>query len=823
MFNLKEYRDKAKGFADLLNYAFVVDDGIVINKDGSLMATLLYQAPDVFSATPTERNTLARQINQLLNKLNGGWSIQFDSIRKPINEYPARHESHFTDKVSLMIDEERRDFFINQSLLYSSSNYITLTYLPPVKAKSKIADLMFDDNMQKSSLHDKIVEYFKQKLEEFISLGSISLIEIKQLKQEEMIITTDGNKATIDTQLSFLKETISGKSIKLLYPKCEMYLDTLLSDTFITGITPKIGTKFIQVVAIDGYPQESYPNIIDDLSQLNIEYRWNTRFVYLDNHEALAKLDKIRKKWKQKERGLFTQMFNPQSTKFDLDAVNNVAQTDQAIMEVNSGVLAYGYHNTNIIIFNEDRAKVEEQAMEVRKLVETLGFGARIEDINCVEAYLGTLPGHITPNLRQNMIGSLNLTHILPLSTIWMGNKYNENDKYPPKSPALMYSVAFSTPFRLNLHVSDIGHTLIFGPTGAGKSTLLATIVAQARRYHNARVFAFDKGMSLYPYTLASGGDHYDVGGDDDKLSFAPLSNIKDQKDKSFAEQWIITLLELQGIKPTPEEKKLVHHALELHIQNKSTSLTELISNIQSTTLRSALDHYSIAGSMGRLLDAESDNLALSNFSVFEIEELMNLKMEDAIPVLLYLFYRIEKSLDGKPTFLILDEAWIMLGHPVFRDKIREWLKVLRKANCAVVLATQSLSDAAKSGILDVLQESCPTKILLPNPEAFNKGSENNWGPYDYYNSFGLNDREIEIIATALPKREYYYKSIHGSRLFNLVLGKFALSFVGASGKEDIKTINDLKNEYQDKWIEQWLQLRKVPANTIEYYKSLEV
>jgi len=166
--------------------------------------------------------------------------------------------------------------------------------------------------------------------------------------------------------------------------------------------------------------------------------------------------------------------------------------------------------------------------------------------------------------------------------------------------------------------------------------------------------------------------------------------------------------------------------------------------------------------------------------------------------------------LDGRPTFLFLDEAWIMLGHKVFKEKIREWLKVLRKANCAVILSTQSLSDAANSGILDVLQESCPTKILLPNPNAYNKGSEHHLGPYDYYKQFGLNDTQIKIIVNATPKKEYYYQSPMGTRLFNLALGLVALSFVGASGKEDISKIKKLYKKYGREWVIHWLHYRGV-------------
>lgn len=817
LLGLKMYKAKDYGFSDLLNYAFLVDEGIIIGKDGSLMAAFEYHAQDVFSATPSQRNTTARQLNQLLNKFDGGWSVQFDSIRTPINYYPPRYDNYFTDSVSLLIDEERRQLFERAYGLYQSKNFVTLTYLPPSKTTSKMTDLMFEDGNKKKSIAQKVLKEFKEKLREFASLASTNFIAIKQLKQKKKI-DRFGNEYYIDELLSFINHSIVGIDKQLHFPNCVMYLDNLFGYDFITGVTPKIDNKYIQVVSIDGYPQESYANILDSLSQLDIEYRWNTRFVFLDNYDAIKSLDKIRRKWKQKERGMMAQMFNPTSTKVDLDAVEMVNQTDQAIMEVNSGVLKYGYHNTSIVIFDHDRQKVEDAAYEVRRIIESLGFPARIEDINAVESYLGTLPSMITPNLRQNLIGSMNLTHLLPLSTVWQGNKYNESDKFPPQSPALLYTLSGTTPFKLNLHVSDIGHTLIFGPTGAGKSTLLALLVAQARKYPNARMFAFDKGMSLYPYTIASGGDHYEIAGDESKLAFAPLANLT-KEDLSWAEGWVLNLLKLQGVEPTPSHKELIHHALNLHYENKSKSLTDFISNVQDNELRSALNHYSINGSMGHILDAEEDNLALSDFSVFEIEELMNLSLEDAVPVLLYLFRQIEKSLDGHPTFLILDEAWIMLGHPVFRDKIREWLKVLRKANCAVILATQSLSDAAKSGILDVLQESCPTKILLPNPEAQNKGTENNWGPADYYTSFGLNEREIEIISQAVAKREYYYKSPHGSRLFNLVLGDVALSFVGASGKKDISRIKELQREHKD-WIPHYLEERGIHQDYITFYKE---
>ena len=138
--------------------------------------------------------------------------------------------------------------------------------------------------------------------------------------------------------------------------------------------------------------------------------------------------------------------------------------------------------------------------------------------------------------------------------------------------------------------------------------------------------------------------------------------------------------------------------------------------------------------------------------TVFEIETLLSLGDRYALPVLLYLFRRIEKSLAGQPAAIILDEAWIMLGHPVFRNKIQEWLKTLRKANCLVLLATQSLSDAANSGILDNILEATATKLFLPNLYARDEDTS------ALYRRMGLNNRQIEILATAVPKRQYYYR-----------------------------------------------------------------
>ena len=327
--------------------------------------------------------------------------------------------------------------------------------------------------------------------------------------------------------------------------------------------------------------------------------------------------------------------------------------------------------------------------------------------------------------------------------------------------------------------------------------------MAQHRRYPGSTIFAFDKDYSMYALCKGAGGTHYDIGNDDQDVSFCPLHNIDSDSDLNWRCEWIETLCELQKVTLTPKERKLIHQAMVDLRESPTRSLTEFIATIQSIEIREALEYYSITGSMNELLDSESDSLNEdSTFTVFEIKELMEKGEKAVIPVLTYVFHRIEKMLKGQPALLVIDEAWIALGHPAFKDKLREWLKVLRKANCSVILATQSLSDLGMSGIADVVVESCLTTILLPNTRAKEVAFEE-----IYKNYYGLNDAQISLIATARMKRDYYYLSDRGRRMFDLALGPRTLAFTGIAGVAGKQRVDDfILREGEDKWVSKWLE-----------------
>ena len=810
---LKKHQSRNAGLADLLNYAALVDDGVIVGKNGAFLAAWLYQGDDNASSTAAQREAVSFRINQALAGLGNGWMLHADAVRLPAPKYAASGLSHFPDPVSAAIDEERRRLFERLGAMYEGYFVLTLSYFPPLLAQRQFVELMFDDEAQAPGHRARtqgLIAYFQRECSAIESRLS-SAVQLQRLCGKKRVLE-DGSAVTQDDLLRWLQLCLTGLDHPVQLPRNPMYLDAILGgQELLGGVVPKIGRKFIQVVAIEGFPLESTPGVLTALGELACEYRWSSRFIFMDGFEAVKHFDKFRKKWRQKTRGFFDQVFNTHTGPVDQDALSMVADAESAIAEINSGLVAAGYYTSVVVLMDEDRARLEASARQVEKAIQRLGFAARIESINTLDAFLGSLPGHGVENVRRPLINTLNLADLLPTSTIWTGLNAAPCPLYPALSPALMHCVTQgATPFRLNLHVRDLGHTFMFGPTGAGKSTHLALLAAQLRRYPGMSIYAFDKGQSLYPLAKAVGGQHFCVAADDERLAFCPLQFLQSRSDRAWAMEWIDTLLALNHVVSTPAQRNEIGNAvLSMHASGART-LSEFTVTIQDEMIREALRQYTVDGSMGHLLDAEDDGLRLTDFTVFEIEELMNLGEKYALPTLLYLFRRIERSLRGQPAAIILDEAWLMLGHPVFRAKIREWLKVLRKANCLVLMATQSLSDAAQSGILDVIVESTATKIFLPNVYARDEETA------VLYRRMGLNARQIDILATAIPKRQYYYLSESGRRLYDLALGPLALAFVGASDKESLAAIKQLEAQFGPAWVDPWLAGRHLQLKDYE-------
>ncbi len=764
MLKLGEYRDRADRLADHLPWAALVAPGVVLNKDGSFQRTLAFRGPDLESATEAELVSACARANNVLRRLGSGWCLFFEAERREALGYP---ESSFPDAASWLVEQERRTAFERAGSHFESRFHLTLLHLGDADQSDAAGRMLVDRAREGGRDWRQALAAFVAETDRVLDLLSGFMPEVRALDDAET--------------LTYLHGTVSAARHPVAVPETPMYLDGLLVDTEVTGgLEPMLGDRHLRTLTVLGFPNHTRPGLLDALNHQDFAYRWMTRFIALDKAEATRALTRIRRQWFNKRKSvtalLREVMYNQPAQLLDSDADNKVMDADLALQALGGDHVAFGYLTTTITVSETDRSRVEEKVRTVERVVNGLGFTLIREGVNALEAWLSSLPGHAYANVRQPLVHTLNLAHLMPLSSVWAGPAGNSHLQGPP---LLIAETGGSTPFRLSTHVGDVGHMLVVGPTGAGKSVLLALLALQFRRYPNAQIYIFDKGFSARAAVLAMGGAHHALGLGADQggtIAFQPLRQVDRAEERAWAVEWLAARLAHEKVLVTPEVKDALWSALGslASAPLAERTMTGLSLLLQSIALRQALAPYTLEGPFGRLLDAAEDDLAISDLQCFETEALMG-QAGVVAPVLTYLFHRLEARFTGRPTLLILDEAWIFLDHPLFAARIREWLKVLRKKNVAVVFATQSLADIADSAIAPAIIESCPQRILLPNDRAAEPQSQ------AAYQRFGLNERQITLISRATPKRQYYLQSARGNRLFELGLGSIALALCGAS------------------------------------------
>ena len=793
MLNLAEYRKKPQALADFLPWAALVAPGVIANKDGSFQRTARFRGPDLDSATPAELVSTTARLNGALRRLGSGWAVFVEAQRIPANRYPR---SRFPDAASALVEMERRFQFEEEGAHFESAYFLTFVWLPPVDAADRAEGWLYENRAAAGADGRSALTGFVDRTDRVLALLDGFMPEAAWLSDEET--------------LTYLHSTVSTRRHAVRVPETPMHLDAILVDEPLSGgLEPRLGDAHLRTLTVLGFPSRTWPGLLDDLNRLAFPYRWCVRAVALDKTDATKVLSRIRRQWFAKRKSIAAivkeVMTNEASVLMDSDAANKAADADMALQELGSDLIGEAYVTATVTVWDEDARAADERLRLVEKTIQGRDFTCIREGVNAVEAWLGSLPGQLYANVRQPPISTLNLAHMMPFSAVWAGPSRDEH----LGAPALFVAkTEGSTPFRFSLHVGDVGHTLIVGPTGAGKSVLLAAMAMQFRRYDRAQLFAFDFGGSIRAATLAMGGDWHDLGGSlsedaTEPVALQPLARIHLPEERAWAAEWIAAILGREKVAVTPEVKELLWGALGslASAPVHERTLTGLSILLQSQALKRALQPYCLNGPWGRLLDADAERLGEAEVQAVETEGLIGTGA--AAAVLAYLFHRIEDRLDGRPTLLIVDEGWLALDDEGFSGQLREWLKTLRKKNASVVFSTQSLADIDNSPIAPAIIESCPTRVFLANERALEPQIAAT------YHRFGLSDRQIEILSQATPKRDYYCQSRRGNRLFELGLGEVALAFAAASSKADQALIAELFAAHgRDGFARAWLEAR---------------
>ena len=788
----REYDYKNKSHvSDYLPWALLVGDGIILNKNGSLQKTFKIVGKDLDSSTGYDLLQMRADTNNILKRLNGDWNLHIEVKREKVRDYK---KSKYTKKVSQMFEDIREKSFLgnNEKSFYENVVYLTLSYFPPVDKVSSVKGKLIEENFESGS-DDKLIHLnnFKKFMNEHFLMLKEIFVTIKELDDKET--------------LSYLHSCFSQNDKQEITPLPRYtYLDRYISDTPITtGLVPSVGDQYIGAISLLDFPTSTVPCLFNILNDMNVEYRWTTRYIFLDNSEAQKISHAYKRKWSLNRKGLFTAIedkITKEDTQTNLEVEDRQEEAESMIYDLQNESIGAGYYTFTLILKDKDIKKLEDNLQNVIAKVQNLGFVAVRETLNTLEAFFGSMPGDIEHNVRKPILNTMTFADLMPLSTIWAGESWNKHLNAPP----LLYCTSNnSTPFRLGLHQGDVGHTAIFGQTGGGKSVLLCTLASNWLKHENAQVIVFDKGGSSRVLTEAVEGKFYDLGVD--RITFQPLANVDVQSEREWAYEWLCDIYTQENIELTGEHKNAIAKALIdiSHLEKSQRTLTSYWLSVQDDLLKQGIKQFTNDGNLGRYFDGNKDDFNKNNpWQVFEMDKILASKSAVS-PLITYIFHKLEVEMfTGNPTLLILDEFWGLLENKQFSSKIKDWLKTLRKKNVSVVFATQELTDVINSEIKDTILASCLTKIYLP----FKQASSSQY--IDVYRSFGLNDREIQLISKGQLKRDYFYKSISGNRLFQLNLSRIELAYYGASDPQDQRKCIDLKEnvetneEFNRKWLE---------------------
>ncbi len=792
MLDLRPYKHTSAKLSDYLPWAALVGPGIILNKDGAFQRTFSFRGPDLDSSTPAELLGASARLNNALRRLGSGWCIHVEGRRSPAPGYP---DAHWPDALSWLIDEERRSVFQSAGARFESRYFLTLTWLAPAESQTRFEDFLFEGDADAGS--DTAKDY-RQHLKRFIQESDQILALMETLCPEARWLDDEET-------LTYLHDCVSDRPHRVAVPDTPFHLDALVTDApLVGGLAPRLGTKCLRIISVRSFVTETEPGLLDQLNRLAISYRWITRYLPLDREAARKELEKIRKRWFSKRKGMMTLLreafFKEEAVLVDNDASNQAEDADLALQELGADAVAAGYATLTIVVAEASEHEADDVVRQIQQVTDGLGFVTQLESLNAVDAWLGGLPGQAYADARRPILMTPNLAHLLPLSAVWAGSQRNA---HLDGAPLMLTATDGATPFRLNLHVGDVGHTLIVGPTGAGKSVLLATLSAQWLRYSDAQIYLFDKGKSARATVLGLGGDFFDLG-EEGALGLQPLERIDDDDERAWALDWLSGLMLSANVVVTPELRGELWRTLEILAERpiEDRTLTIFTALVQDSAARAALAPFTQAGPHGRLVDHDHSSLGYGRVQAFEMDDLM--RRPAAVSAVLGALFRVlERRFDGKPSLLMLDEAWLFLKDAGFAAQIQDWLKTLRKRNVAVVFASQELADVEASPIASTIIEACLTRIFLPNDRAREPRSR------AFYEALGLNARQIDLIASATPKRDYYLVSRDGARVFELGLGPAALAFVAASRPEDHSLIDHVLREAEGgDFAAAWLDVR---------------
>jgi type IV secretion system protein VirB4 len=495
-------------------------------------------------------------------------------------------------------------------------------------------------------------------------------------------------------------------------------------------VNAKGETRYASMVSIKTYRPTTFAGMMDDFLHLGFEFVMSQSFSFIDKSNAINKM--------QLQQNRMMQSGDP--------SVSQIAEISQALDDAMAGTFAFGLHHLSIMCIADTKKELDDVTSQVNVEFINMGIQSTREALNMPATFWAQLPGNYDFASRKTTINTLNLASFASFHNYPEGKVKNNHWG----DAVTILNTTSGTPYFFNFHVRDVGHTMIVGPTGAGKTVLMNFLCAQAQKF-KPKMFFFDKDRGAEIFIRAIGGKYTAIDASKE-AGFNPLKLPDTYENRAFLMEWFQVLLTANNETLTAQDITTINQVIEgnyrLPLEERRLANVAAFFGIEGPgTLAGRLAQWHGDGSRAKLFDNEDDLIDFQSSRVFGFEMAEILKDQVALPpALLYLFHRINSSLDGTNTMVVLDEAWALIDNPIFASRIKNWLKVMRKQNAMVIFATQSVEDASKSAISDTLVQQTATQIFLPNLKATET----------YKKVFMLSDREFTIIKNTDPSSRFF-------------------------------------------------------------------
>lgn len=758
--------------SDFIPYQYHWDKATIYTKKKEFLQIIKVEGFSFETADDEDVDMKKMVRNSLLKSMaEGSCSVWFHTIRLRQSTYPAgKQPPGFASQLDKQWHAKHhdKDSYINEL-------YISVVKKAGIKNLPKLGKLLGKNEEMAKLAEIRAMREAQKELTEAVS----RIISTMKDYGARLLTTYETENGTFSEPMEFLSKIVNGGNSAPM--RCAPYdlakylsKNRLYFSNNVIEISGGPKKRYAAIVAIKEYGPATAAGFMDSFLQLPFEFIISQSYQFADRSAKIGAMQRRQNR-----------MINAQDK-----AISQIAEISDALDMATSGHVAFGQHQLSVMCFEEDLARLENVAsMAIAELVN-IGINPVREKMIMEQTFWAQLPANFDFIARGSDITTMNLAsfasmHNYPTGRI-DGNHWG--------NAVTVFETTSGTPYFFNFHSRDVGHSTVIGPTGSGKTVLLNFLCTQAQKF-NCRIFFFDKDRGAEIFLRAIGGK-YSIIEPSESCGFNPLQLPDTAENRTFITEWLRTLVTVNDESFGSADMEKIESAV---IGNyKLAKKDRMLRNIAPFfgmegpgTIASRLKMWHSNTAYSGLFDNEEDiiDFGLGNAFGFEMGEVLRDKSSLA-PVLLYLFHRINLSLDGTPTIIVLDEAWALIDNKIFAERIKDWLKTLRKLNGMVIFATQSVEDAANSSISATLIQQTATQIFLPNSKATEA----------YRTAFMVTEREFNLLQTTDPSSRFFLVKQNKDAVVARIdlSGMEEIVNVLSARAETIVILDDVRKKYGD-------------------------